>query len=157
MRTSEIAKRFGIREHDLRQINRIPPSVLIKAGSTVLVPRTEDQKSNVPEHVADHGSIQFQAETRLQKTTVRVGKGDTLASVAHRLKISLSDLAEWNRLSPQSKLQAGQNLVIFKQVSVPVHASANVASKIKSVAGSPKKRIVPSGRNSKPAIPVRKK
>lgn len=133
MRTSDIAKRFGIQEEDLRQVNRIPPSMLVKAGSTVLVPRTDEHKDNVPEHVADHGAIALQPETRLQKTSIKANKGETLSAVAQRLKISVADLAQWNDLTPQSKLKAGQSLVVLKTVLVrtqsPVMTNRPVAAR----------------------------
>lgn len=152
MRTSDIAKKFGIQEHDLRQINRIPSSVLVKAGSTVLVPRTEEHKGNIPEHIADHGSIEFQSETRLQKTTIKAGKGDSIASVAKRLKISANDLADWNKLGVNSTLKAGQSLTVMKTVvvkpastaisSTSHRKSASVAQKTRPPATNQKARII---------------
>jgi membrane-bound lytic murein transglycosylase D len=140
MRTSDIAKKFGIQEQDLRQINRIPPSVLVKAGSTVLVPRTEEHKGNVPEHVADHGSIEFQSETRLQKSNIKVAKGDTISSIAKRLKISESELADWNRLSVKSALKVGQILTIIRTVAVKPQPVATSVTSRKLVSTSQKTR-----------------
>ena len=37
----------------LREVNRIPPRMLVKQGSTLLVPRNESRHVDVVEHVAD--------------------------------------------------------------------------------------------------------
>ena len=42
----------------------------------------------------------------------QVRKGETLASVAKRLKVARTDLAEANYLSVRAKLVAGQSLII---------------------------------------------
>lgn len=154
MRTSDIAKQFGIQEHDLRQINRIPPSVLIKAGSTLLVPRTEEHKGNVPEHMADNGSIQFQSETRLQKTSVKANKGDTVVSIAKRFQVSAVDLADWNQLSVQSKLKPGQHLVVIK--AVVIKSAATTASSRKTAVVH-KSRTPAPAQKSRIRAQVRKK
>lgn len=58
MRTADIAKRFGIPETDLRSLNQIPPSMLVKAGLHLLVPRASAHQTEVPEHLADNGQVQ---------------------------------------------------------------------------------------------------
>ena len=39
MRPAEAARQVGMDEAELREVNRIPPRMLVKAGSTLLVPR----------------------------------------------------------------------------------------------------------------------
>ena len=40
MRPKDVARKHGMNETALRELNRIPPRMLIKAGSTLLVPRS---------------------------------------------------------------------------------------------------------------------
>jgi hypothetical protein len=85
MRTADIAKRFGMPETDLRSLNQIPPSMLVKAGSTLLVPRASEHQAEVPEHLADNGQVQFQPEVVRQRGSAKARKGETVASLARRL------------------------------------------------------------------------
>jgi membrane-bound lytic murein transglycosylase D len=94
----------------------------------------------VPEHVADHGSIEFQSETRLQKSNIKVAKGDTISSIAKRLKISESELADWNRLSVKSALKVGQILTIIRTVAVKPQPVATSVTSRKLVSTSQKTR-----------------
>jgi membrane-bound lytic murein transglycosylase D len=56
MRVADAAKRVGMSELQLREVNRIPPRHLIKAGSTILVPRSEGGK-DVPDALADNAQL----------------------------------------------------------------------------------------------------
>jgi membrane-bound lytic murein transglycosylase D len=49
----------------------------------------------------------------MRKQLVKVRKGETMASVAKRYKVSLDQLAEWNKLSTNSALKPGQKLVLM--------------------------------------------
>ena len=54
LQPSEVAKKVGMGEAELRSINRIPAGVVIKAGSTLLVPRSAGVREDVAEQVADN-------------------------------------------------------------------------------------------------------
>lgn len=47
-----------------------------------------------------------------------VRKGDTLARVAQRYKLDLTDVMKWNRLKRRSTLQIGQALSLYRKVKV---------------------------------------
>ena len=57
MSVAEVAQRVGMAEGDLRSINNIPPRMLIKAGSALIVPRSTTTRQDVAEHVADNGQM----------------------------------------------------------------------------------------------------
>lgn len=58
LRPSEAAKRVGISERLLREINNIQAKAgSIKIGSTLLVPRSIHKTEDVTAHVADHGQL----------------------------------------------------------------------------------------------------
>ncbi len=64
----DAAKRVGMSEAHLREVNNIPPkSVVIKAGSTLLVPRSASKIEDVAAHVADHGQISLNTLTAKAK------------------------------------------------------------------------------------------
>jgi membrane-bound lytic murein transglycosylase D len=124
MRTAEIAKRVGMAENELRHVNRIPPSMLVRAGSTLLVPRTDKHQGEVPEHMADNGTLQLQPEVTVRKTTAKARQGETVQAMARRLKLDAADLAQWNRLQTSSLLKAGQALTVHQAVRATAAAAA---------------------------------
>jgi membrane-bound lytic murein transglycosylase D len=50
----DAARHVGMTEDELRDVNRIPARMLVKAGSTLLVPRSAQHMHDVTEHVADN-------------------------------------------------------------------------------------------------------
>ena len=113
MKVPEAAKKVGMSEEDMRSVNKIPPRMLIKAGSALLVPRPSKQDKDVTSKVADNGQLNLAPEVVLRKQVIKVRKKDTLASVAKRYKIAAADVAKWNSLSLDSALKPGQKLVLM--------------------------------------------
>jgi membrane-bound lytic murein transglycosylase D len=117
MRPAEAARAGGLDEATLREVNRIPPRMLVKAGSTLLVPRPPARLVDVPEHLADNAQMALAPDLPpLRKVAIKARKGDTVASLASRHKVSPTQLAQWNRLSPGARFAAGQDLVIYRAV-----------------------------------------
>lgn len=67
LRPADAAKRAGMGEADFRAVNNIPPKVLIKAGSTLLVPRSARMDQDVAEHLADNGQLAFAHEPKARR------------------------------------------------------------------------------------------
>jgi membrane-bound lytic murein transglycosylase D len=125
MRPSEVAQLHGMNEAALRELNRIPPRMLVRAGSTLLVPRSSVRTADVSEHVADNAMMALAPDVPPQrKLSLRAGKRDTVASVAQRYRLSASQVAQWNKTSPQARFKAGQSVVVY----VPVRAGGRVAA-----------------------------
>ena len=113
MKVSEAAQRVGMAEDELRIINKIPPRMLIKAGSALLVTRSAKQQTDVSSKLADNGQLNLTPEQVLRKQFIKARKKDTLESIAKRYKVSVEQLAQWNGLSKTSSLKNGQKLVIM--------------------------------------------
>ena len=114
LRASEAAKQVGMREETLRDINRIPPRMLVKAGSTLLVARTPHRNGDVSEHIADNAIIALAPEARpLRRVALRAGRKDTVASVAQRYRVSAQQVAQWNRLAASASFKPGQTVVVY--------------------------------------------
>ncbi len=62
MRPAEAAKLTGMSEGRLREINRIPSRMLVKAGSTLIVPRTKNSQRDVSAEVAQNGRLALSPE-----------------------------------------------------------------------------------------------
>ena len=56
IKPAEAARLVGMSEARLREVNRIPDRMLVKAGSTLLVPRREHSGTDVAEHLA-HNAV----------------------------------------------------------------------------------------------------
>jgi membrane-bound lytic murein transglycosylase D len=73
MKVADAAKRVGMSEADFRAINNIPPRMVIKAGSALLVPRTSNMPDDVPARVADNGHLDLSPEAVAKRKAA--GKG----------------------------------------------------------------------------------
>jgi membrane-bound lytic murein transglycosylase D len=124
MRAEEVAQQVGMSADQLRSVNGIPARMLVKAGSTLLVPRQGKLDNDVTEHLADNGHLLLAPEVVLRKIMVRARAGDTLARLASRHGVSTANVADWNRLRPNAALSKGQNLSIY----VPAKASRRAAN-----------------------------
>jgi membrane-bound lytic murein transglycosylase D len=113
MKVVDAAKRVGMNETQFRELNRIPPRMLIKQGSTLLVPRSAKQDKDVSEHVADNGQVSFSPEIVLKKMMVKLRKSETVAAIAKRYKVTAVSVAGWNKVSATSTFKAKQSVVLY--------------------------------------------
>jgi len=123
MSVPEAARRVGMTETDLRSVNTIPPRMLIKAGSVLIVPRAGSTQQDVAEHVADNGQLNLAPENVTRKTLVKAGKNDTVASIARRYRLSPAQVADWNNVGASAAFKAGQQIVVY----LPVRAARPAA------------------------------
>ncbi|MGF6525180.1 transglycosylase SLT domain-containing protein [Variovorax sp. PvP013] len=119
MTVTDAAQRSGMSEVDLRAINNVPPRMLIKAGSTLIVPRGSRVLEDVDALVADTGHLSFQPEIVTRRTLVNAGRNESVASIARRFRVSAASVAEWNDVKPTHAFQRGYQVVVF----VPVRAA----------------------------------
>ncbi len=127
MSTTDAAQRVGMAESDLRSINGIPPRMLIKAGSALIVPRSSTTRQDVTEHVADNGQISLTPEIVTHRTTVRAGKNDSVANLARRYRVSAASIAGWNDIKVGAALKSGATVVLY--LPVRLNSSASTASR----------------------------
>lgn len=146
MSPAEAARRVGMSEADLRSVNSIPPRMLIKAGSVLVVPRRSAQQADVASHVADNAQLQLAPEAVTRRTTVKAGKRDTVASLAKRYKVSAVQLAEWNDVGVNAAFKAGQSVVLYVPMraghAAPRGAAARSVAKVPRAGG---KAVAKSG------------
>jgi len=121
MSVAEAARRVGMNENDLRSVNSIPPRMLIKSGSVLIVPRRSAAQADVSEHVADNGQLSLAPEGGgTRRTVVKAGKNETVASIARRYKLAPAQVADWNNVSASAAFKLGQQVVLH----LPVRASS---------------------------------
>ena len=153
MSASEAASKAGMSEAALREVNQIPPRMLIGQGSTLIVPRSERHDADVSEQLADSASIRLQPELQLQRGTIKARKGDTVATLAQRHKISVAQLLQWNKLGgAQTALKANQQLVVFTPVkAATTRVAAASAKKGARPAPATRKLAATASSSQKPA------
>ena len=144
---ASIAKRFGTTPEVIREANNIPPKMVVKAGSTVLVPRTDSapEKDIAPELIETAKLVTAPDVPETRKIYVKVGKKDSLAAIAQRHKVSVAQIKSWNDLK-QDKVTAGTRL----ELNVPNKAVAGKTVPSRQVA-----KNTSSNRKAAP-VPVRK-
>ena len=125
MSPAEAAKRVGMSEDDLRSVNNIPPRMVIKAGSSLLVTRGQQHDTDVGLHLADNGQLSLAPDVVLKRTVLKAGKKDTVTSVAQRYQVNPASVAQWNKLGTSAAFKAGQQIVLF----LPAQAKSSVQSK----------------------------
>jgi membrane-bound lytic murein transglycosylase D len=115
LKPAEAARQVGMSEADLREVNRIPERMLVKAGSTLLVPRSSHSLIDVASHVADNAAIMLTPEARpVRRVAFRAGrKGETVAAVARRYGLAPAAVAGWNKVSLTGQFKAGQTVVVM--------------------------------------------
>ncbi|QDL54869.1 transglycosylase SLT domain-containing protein [Rhodoferax aquaticus] len=113
MRTADVAKKVGMSEADLRNVNNIPPKMVIRAGSSLLVPRSARMDKDVTEHLADNGQLSVAPEVVLKRTLVRAGKNESVATIARKFNVSTANVAQWNKVGSNANFKQGQQVVLF--------------------------------------------
>jgi membrane-bound lytic murein transglycosylase D len=115
MHPSEAARRIGMDEETLRAVNRIPPRMLVKAGSTLLVARGAHKREDVSEHIADNALMLLAPDAPAQRRiAIKAGRqGTSVAAIARRYKVSAQQVAQWNSVGVASRFKAGQTIVVY--------------------------------------------
>ena len=140
----DAARRVGMSEEALRGVNNIPPRMLIKAGSTLLVSRTAKTSDDVASHVADNDQMSLAPEIVTRRSTVKARKGETVTSIAKRYGQSVASVAEWNSVSATAAFKLGQQVVLFLPVRAAGPVRAQTRSHIKAVPRNAGKTVIKS-------------
>jgi membrane-bound lytic murein transglycosylase D len=77
MKVADAAKRVNMSEADFRAINNIPPRMIIKAGSALLVPRSAGMLGDVTAQVADNGKLDLSPEAVAKRKAASKGGKNT--------------------------------------------------------------------------------
>jgi membrane-bound lytic murein transglycosylase D len=153
MTAAQAAERVGMSENELRSVNNIPPRMMVRAGSSLLVARNGRHDSDVSVQVADNGFLTLQPEVVLKRRAVKARKGDNVARLASRYGVSPVSVAEWNKLSVNASLKAGQTLTLLMpqrqtavkaaqpRASTPVNSAKRTAVKT-AAAKAPAPKVV---------------
>ncbi len=130
---STIARRYRTTVAYLRDLNDFARKKKLRVGQKILVPDRTPLTVKRPELVANHFYI--------------VQPGDTLATIADRYKVTVSDLKKANQFSRRKKLKSGSKIILPDNAVLEVSkkdqknsTSQQKKSKIKKYASLRKKR-----------------
>jgi membrane-bound lytic murein transglycosylase D len=129
VKPSEAARAVGMSEALLREVNHIPARMLVKAGSTLLVPRGANSLHDVAEHIADGATLALAPEAPpLRRVSFKAGKkGDTVTAVAKRYRVSAEQVAQWNGVGAKAAFKPGQSIVVM-QAATSMRLAAHPAN-----------------------------
>jgi len=147
---AEAARLVGMSEGDLREVNRIPARMMVQAGSTLLVPRNGHGGNDVAEHIAHNAVMRLAPERPPQRRVmVKAGaKGDSVATVAKRYRVSASQVAQWNKVGITARFRPGQQIVLMLPPK-PATSASSVKRK-----PAPKRAAKPAaGNRTAPSAP----
>jgi len=115
MKAAEAAKAVGMDEEALREVNKIPARMVIKSGSTLLVPRRgSGEIVDVSSTVADNATMILAPDAPpMRKVSLRAGKHDSVETIARRYRVSASQVAQWNSVGTGAQFTAGQTVVVY--------------------------------------------
>ncbi len=145
-RIETIAAKFHTTPQVIREVNNIPPKMVLKAGSTILVPRTDGAaQKDITQDVADNATLAMTPDLPdSKKINVTVKKNDTINSIAKRYKVTTAQIKNWNDLRGD-KLAGGQKL----EVHVPYRAASTTRTASKSKSKSSEVVTRQASRNNK--------
>ncbi len=103
----KIARRFDVREKQLRVWNRLGWSNVIRPGQTLVVSARAARRSRPVRTAARHKA----APT--QKIVYKVRPGDTLWGIGQQFDVAASQIQNWNNLSADHVLHPGQTLTLL--------------------------------------------
>jgi membrane-bound lytic murein transglycosylase D len=143
MKVADAAHAVGMEEDELREVNAIPPRMLVQSGSVLLVSRGKHSDNDVSVRMADTAMIAFSPESpALKRVSLKVGKGgDSVAALAKRYSVTPAQVAQWNKVAVNGKLAAGSTVVVY----VPNTKGASTRT-----AAAPTKSSKRSAKSSKP-------
>ena len=140
LKPAEAADLVGMSEESLREVNHIPARMLIKAGSTLVVPRGNALLADVSSEVADTAMLALSPEApALRKTTLKAGHKDSVASVAKRYHVSAAQVAEWNQVAPGASFAPGQTIIVYTAATTRKAAASDTqTARSQAVPGGPR-------------------
>lgn len=109
----DIAQRYQVSHRALARWNGMSPRDTLRLGQQLIIWQQTDQAQDKLAHIAP--SLSAPPNTR-SSLRYRVRKGDSLALIAQRFNVTISDLRKWNTLEGRY-LQPGQRLQLFVDVA----------------------------------------
>ncbi|WP_213767753.1 transglycosylase SLT domain-containing protein [Caballeronia sp. dw_19] len=134
-----IAQKIGVDADTLMSVNRIPAGMRLKAGSTIVVPRSDDDDEDISADVAESAMLAVEPDVPdTRKMLIRVRRAQSMSTFADRYNVSISQVKSWNRTRRDS-VMPGQLIVLHVPVGRAVPAEPGPV-RVETVAASSRNR-----------------
>jgi membrane-bound lytic murein transglycosylase D len=112
-----LAEKIGVDADTLMSVNKIPAGMRLKAGSTLVVPRTDgDDDEDISADVAESAVLAMEPDVPdTRKMLIRVRRKQAMDAVASRYGVSVGQLKGWNK-THRDYVMPGQVLVLHVPV-----------------------------------------
>lgn len=115
-RPAAIAEKIGVDADTLMSVNKIPAGMRLKPGSTIVVPRGDDDDEDISADVAESAVLAMEPDVPdTRKMLIRVRRKQSMAIIADRYGVSVSQLRAWNR-THRDLVTPGQVIVLHVPV-----------------------------------------
>ncbi len=137
-----IAEKIGVDADTLMSVNKIPVGMRLKAGSTLVVPRTDsDDDEDISADVAESAVLAMEPDVPdTRKMLIRVRRKQGMDALASRYGVSVGQLKGWNR-THRDYVMPGQVLVLHVPVGKTMPSEPGPERIATSVAGGGVERI----------------
>ena len=98
----DIAQDFGVSTRALAKWNGMAPGDTLSVGKRLVIWNGQPAKPS---------------DRKVRKVNYTVRKGDSLARISQKFRVSISQLKDWNQLDTKKYLQPGQRLVMYVDVT----------------------------------------
>ncbi len=107
-----IAQKIGVDADTLMSVNRIPAGMRLKAGSTIVVPRADDDDEDISADVAESAILAVEPDVPdTRKMLIRVRRSQSMSTFADRYNVSVAQVKGWNR-THRDMVSPGQLIVL---------------------------------------------
>lgn len=115
-RPAAIAEKIGVDADTLMSVNKIPAGMRLKPGSTIVVPRGDDDDEDISADVAESAVLAMEPDVPdTRKMLIRVRRKQSMSTLADRYGVSVSQLRAWNR-THRDLVSPGQVIVLHVPV-----------------------------------------
>lgn len=104
----KLARNHGVTVRELASWNNMAPGDPLMAGQRLVIWSRSDNAQALANN--NNRSV-------VRRVTYQVRSGDSLARIASRFRVSVSDISRWNNLNPNAYLQPGQSLTLHVDVT----------------------------------------
>lgn len=115
-RPAALAEKIGVDADTLMAVNKIPAGMRLKPGSTLLVPRDDNDDEDISADVAESAVLAMEPDVPdTRKMLIRVRRTQSMGSLAARYHVSVAQLKAWNK-TRRNAVAPGQVIVLHVPV-----------------------------------------
>ncbi len=112
----QLARNLHLTEAVLRDVNNIPLRTLVKAGSTLLVPKPPQDDRDVSKHAVENAVLALAPDVPIgHRQRLIAGRYDTPFTVAHRYGLSPVEVARWNHIAERGRFRPHSVIVVYSR------------------------------------------